>query len=301
MAFFMLFNVPKTLEYSQLKKEFSRYGTIKFFLLKDDMKKKEFKFGQIDYSEIRNKKDFLAFLKEKGIQSSEKESKSSKKEPKIQKQYKQSKSTISNLSFFYYKDTAYGKGIENFQLTQNYNELFNIANTLSFELTTTYPGLLVGSGYNHPKLKDNDEDYQLGFFFDHTTGLPLIPGSSVKGLIRSIFPSKGDTYYKEKIEYLKEEYHYTFDENSIKDIFDNNADTIFYDAYIVKTGNNDNKILGNDFITSHFSNEKNGEFKEPNPVKFLKILPEVTFKFQFKCSKNELIFFRKLTLIIFLK
>jgi len=59
--------------------------------------------------------------------------------------------------------------------------------------------LLVGSGYNHPKL-DGDEDYQLGFFFDHTTGMPLIPSSSIKGVIRSLFTEEKFGYILELIQ-----------------------------------------------------------------------------------------------------
>ena len=58
-----------------------------------------------------------------------------------------------------------------------------------FELTTVYPGFFTGSGYAHTPMKKPDTekekaDYQLGFFFDHTTGMPLITGSSVKGILK---------------------------------------------------------------------------------------------------------------------
>jgi len=54
----------------------------------------------------------------------------------------------------------------------------------SFELKVGSRGLLVGTGYPHMNLmkEDNKSDFQLGFFFDHSTGFPLIPASSVKGL-----------------------------------------------------------------------------------------------------------------------
>jgi CRISPR-associated protein Cmr6 len=150
----------------------------------------------------------------------------------------------------------------------------------TFELTTIYPGLLVGSGYNHPKLKENNEDFQLGFFFDHTTGLPLISGSSVKGLLRSVI--KQDDFMQD-----------VYGKTVSLDIFDDNK-TIFYDAFIFATNNINSKIFGTDYITSHFSNEKNGMFKEPNPVKFLKVLPEVTFMFQFKAQKEHVELFKSI-------
>lgn len=61
------------------------------------------------------------------------------------------------------------------------NELFRYCNFL-----TTYPGLIAGTGYTHET--GTKDEFKLGFFFDHTTGLPVIPGSSVKGVLRSIFP-----------------------------------------------------------------------------------------------------------------
>ena len=36
---------------------------------------------------------------------------------------------------------------------------------------------------------NNQGELKLGFFFDHTSGLPMLPGSSVKGAIRGAFPN----------------------------------------------------------------------------------------------------------------
>ena len=73
----------------------------------------------------------------------------------------------------------------------------------TFELTTTYPGLLIGSGYNHEIGKMKDE-LKLGFFFDHTTGLPCIPGSSVKGVLRDACKKLDGNYILSIIEELEE-------------------------------------------------------------------------------------------------
>ena len=56
----------------------------------------------------------------------------------------------------------------------------------SFELTTTYPGLVLGTGYSHET--GTEGEFKLGFYFDWTTGLPVIPGSSVKGILRAAGP-----------------------------------------------------------------------------------------------------------------
>jgi|GEM_PF-506154 len=73
-----------------------------------------------------------------------------------------------------------------------------IPKSQQFNLFTNYPGLLIGSGYNHGTNKKGE--IKLGFLFDHTTGLPYIPGSSVKGLLRSVFPGKD----KERMEAAKQ-------------------------------------------------------------------------------------------------
>jgi CRISPR-associated protein Cmr6 len=78
-----------------------------------------------------------------------------------------------------------------------------------FLLKTTYPGLLIGSGYIHEAVgndKSKTEAFKIGFFFDHITGMPYIPGSSVKGVLRSAFPlkdKKKEKYKKEKEEYIR--------------------------------------------------------------------------------------------------
>lgn len=67
----------------------------------------------------------------------------------------------------------------------------------AFSLSTTYPGLLIGTGYTHGSNKMGE--FKIGFFFDHTSGLPVIPGSSIKGVIRSAFPCQ----YEEKAKALE--------------------------------------------------------------------------------------------------
>lgn len=71
---------------------------------------------------------------------------------------------------------------------ENYHRYLPAIHIPGFELATTYPGLLFGSGYQH-EVKVEGE-LKLGFSFDHTTGLPIIPGSSIKGVLRSKWPVK---------------------------------------------------------------------------------------------------------------
>ncbi|MBK9961551.1 MAG: type III-B CRISPR module RAMP protein Cmr6 [Saprospiraceae bacterium] len=77
----------------------------------------------------------------------------------------------------------------------------SIESPQSFELETTYPGLLIGSGYHH-EVKVEGE-LKLGLSFDYTSGLPNIPGSSVKGTLRSFWPMKSDKYSIQEKEQFK--------------------------------------------------------------------------------------------------
>lgn len=141
-----------------------------------------------------------------------------------------------------------------------------ILGSTHFTATTTYPGLLLGSGNTHelPSIKGQAI---LGFHFDYTSGLPVIQGSSIKGVLRSAF--NHDEYIKGLL---------NTQTINIKDleseIFDNND--IFFDATI---SNTDGKILGDDYITPH-----NDVLKDPIPLKFIKVLPNITFRFDFELS-----------------
>mgnify|MGYP002544629142 CR=1 FL=1 len=58
-----------------------------------------------------------------------------------------------------------------------------------FQLCTQYPGLMIGTGNEHSLKMDGA--IKCGFSFDYTTGLPYIPGSSLKGALRACFPGDG--------------------------------------------------------------------------------------------------------------
>lgn len=172
---------------------------------------------------------------------------------------------------------------------------------IRFELKTTYPGLLIGSGMIHETGLLGEA--KLGFQFDHTTGLPCIPGSSIKGLLRSVFPysikdanpsdkkeiAKVDNYRKERISYLQNiteiktlglneseirvlEYA-VFAGTNGKDALKCQQRDVFFDAVITDAPK---RFLGLDYITPH------KPLKNPIPIKFFKILPNVTFSFSFK-------------------
>lgn len=286
MAFYYLNKLDKSISKKELEKEFRNFGDLKFIgSIQSDKRDDRFNSTIAVFNDVKKTNELNDYCKRKKIfikERIEKESNSNSQTEKKEFNDKRKQENIQpnikiyNPSFHFYKDEAYGKDIEKFQFSNEFNNLFEIKDSLSFELTTSYPGLLVGSGYNHPKLKENTDDFQLGFFFDHTSGLPIISGSSIKGVLKSILKNT---------ELIKDLYEEIYTEDLSDEIFEDNK-TVFYDAFITSTKNKDKKIFGSDYITSHYSNEENGEFKNPNPIKFLKILPEVTFKFQFKCDEK---------------
>lgn len=226
----------------------------------------------------------------------------------------------------------------------------------SFRLTTIYPGMLIGAGYSHYAIKSEgeDSDYQLGFFFDHTLGVPIIPGSSVKGVLKNVFPMPGKDRTA-KLDYIYELVRTENDKISKEYLLGNweeiffKNDNAFFHAFPVKrekdnesknefdeaekqfkkslekfckkkkelqqkinfAPNNEKKKLNDDLkkLKNNFEKESKEKFdaaelkykisqrilvedaitphpkdifKEPIPLKFIKVPAEVTFNFQFR-------------------
>jgi len=108
------------------------------------------------------------------------------------------KNDADNESIFKnYNDTIVAR---NYQAAQNHLALFKATDCDDFPLMhINYPGLLTGSGYTHASGKTGE--FKIGFFFDHVTGLPVLPGHSVKGALRAHFPQY---HLGNKIKYQKE-------------------------------------------------------------------------------------------------
>ena len=166
------------------------------------------------------------------------------------------------------------------------------------------PGLLIGSGLAHG-LPGSEEDVKTGLQFDYTSGLPVIPGSSVKGVIRSAFPTikedkeQSNEADAEKLNYIKSliadipKFSALGLEN--KDILElgnqmfNHGD-IFADALLVGYGTRMKQhgpvkqVLTEDYITPHTG----GPLAQPIPIKIVKVAPGVTFAFCFKFNETKI-------------
>lgn len=145
-----------------------------------------------------------------------------------------------------------------------------------FDLETTYPGLLLGTGYQHGIDKvfltdnKNQTDIKVGFYFDYTTGMPVIPGSSIKGTIRSAF--EHPRYVNELLSQVGAT---PFDKMEAiqkleKSFFE--CGDVYFDAYPIG-----NISMDFDYWTPHDDNPTIG----PNPIKLLRVKPGVVYRFQF--------------------
>ena len=161
----------------------------------------------------------------------------------------------------------------------------------SFELQIAYPGLVTGVGINHEAKIEGE--FKLGVHFEWTHGMPVVYGSSVKGVLRNAFveiQKKGkiieyeDDFLNEvtKREWGQEEIKILFDaifegkDSKGKNLSIYDRD-IFFDAVIVKPDKK-GRILCSDSITPHTA----GPLKNPTPITFLKIAPGCKLEFRFK-------------------
>ncbi|MDY0403681.1 type III-B CRISPR module RAMP protein Cmr6 [Sulfurovum sp.] len=209
----------------------------------------------------------------------------------------------ANIGWLFYKE-MYKQGNDETHIKNTMSRLLNV-NAVDeslqakerFTLKTTYPGLLIGSGYTHG-LKNN-YDAKIGFYFDYTTGLPLIQGSSVKGMLRSYFglpfKNQDDPFMKQKHALIRELLYKSddFDVEALgREIFegiDSQSNTpksiyqrdIFYEARVVAT---ETFLLRDDYLAPHGDNA----LKTPDPLRFIKVAPEVTFEFGFDLKDSTL-------------
>lgn len=190
----------------------------------------------------------------------------------------------------------------------------------SVRMIVQNPGLLPGIGYPHEV--GYPGELKLGFGFDHTTGLPVLPGSSVKGVLRSVFPQvkfeaenpQNMTETPNATQRNKAEYFFGL----LKKLGVENLDaheqapqalihavelSIFYGFDFSETPRQkrkpmcehdvffdalpvhfaENQLLGRDALTPH----GNDLLKDPIPLPFLKVMPGVVFCFCFKLRATE--------------
>lgn len=212
----------------------------------------------------------------------------------------------ANLGWLFYKK-MYEKGDDDGHIKSTMDTLLKvnaIDDTINvshcFTLKTIYPGLLVGSGYPHGLSVESDA--KIGFYFDHTTGLPNVPGSSIKGVLRALFGcNKKDAYPETKQQMIKEllnndkldvealaaEIFDGVDSQTNKPLSIYKRDR-FLEARVIKSMG---KLLADDYITPH-----NDPIKNPIPIRFIKVQSGVEYEFSFILSDGIITADKKLKL-----
>lgn len=163
-----------------------------------------------------------------------------------------------------------------------------------------YPGLLVGLGNAHQSGM-TDPEIQLGITLDPVTGLPFLPGSTVKGILRSAFlqnreyvacllEEQGLTLSGAQVEELeldsfgKQQPYGTYE---IKEERGGGKD-VFLDAFPVK-GDAKGHLLGLENITPHRAEKPELEgLTSPVPLNLVKVMPGVVFQFRFQLVDSTL-------------
>lgn len=199
---------------------------------------------------------------------------------------------MRNLNLLYYKeyyDKLGNKGFKDDVIRKNEDLLGTrfdkkleppVKNCQSFMLKVLYPGLLIGSGLPHGAgdIGGSDDDINMGFSFEYVTGQPFIPGSSVKGVLRSHFEHHAQAVAMILTKITKKEISAKNAENLLEKIFDNSD--VFFDAVVCRADKN-RKLLDYDYITPHSSQTKN-----PIPIRIIKVRPNVCFEFRFIVSDH---------------
>ena len=205
-----------------------------------------------------------------------------------------------NLGYCYYhkpgkKHVDYGRSIVDKEpaadLQKTYFQI-EAPDVIRLEFKIIYPGLLIGLGYEHPKVEEND--FAAGFMFDHTTGMPYIPGSSVKGILRSAFPNNDNDEGRIKFinglleNNLKYKEIYAIEKRIFGNRPNKKRDTerkyqdIFYDGYVSEVTTEAGGLFAEEYITPHKDAVTN-----PIPIKLLKIAPANIITLQFGLNPDK--------------
>ena len=165
-------------------------------------------------------------------------------------------------------------------------------------------------------LKNKVDNFKNGLSFDYTTGLPYIPGSGIKGVIRNFFPVEirnKDYSEEEKLEYQEQnnarielinqilESNYTLEdierigesifegrnfekkENFVKEEY---LPILKRDKFIegrIIVNNDKQIILDKDYITPHKKILEN-----PVPIKILKIVPKTEIEILLQLTETKI-------------
>jgi CRISPR-associated protein Cmr6 len=194
------------------------------------------------------------------------------------------------------------------------------SNTLAFK--TGLRGLLVGTGITHRT--DNIGEFKLGLQFDYTSGMPYLPGSGIKGLLRACFLGTkehlGKEYRQERMELmsqifnkkdngeeLKERLEAFLKEKNIQEKLENDT---YFERFLIylenlifegTIGENPIPMSKRSIFFDAFPSKDNQKLlskdiitphknplENPVPLPFMTIAPDVFFDFSFQLHDSKL-------------
>lgn len=147
---------------------------------------------------------------------------------------------------------------------------------VSFKLEICYPGLVTGIGLVHDS-KKLESAFNLGMHFNYTYGMPIVYGSSIKGILRYYFK---EFYKGNKVDELYNDIFEGKSSDGYKSIYQRD---LFFDA-VVMSGDSQKRIVTSDSITPH----KDGPLKDPLPITFLKIASGSVLQFNFRLVESKI-------------
>ncbi len=202
------------------------------------------------------------------------------------------KSGVSSESVNFYKEQYdnYAKGTDKKleMLHKNQRDYLLSFPEKDYEVielkATTKTPLITGIGQPHPN--------EVSMVFDYMLGIPYIPASSIKGLLRftSVVIEIRDP--KNENKYIPDKEGNINDENiaEIKYYFggqSNEGAVAFLDAYPEHVPNLHIDIMNPHYGAYYQEGKAPADYLEPTPIKFLTVAPKTTFIFRVIIHKNK--------------
>lgn len=147
---------------------------------------------------------------------------------------------------------------------------------------STKTPLITGIGQTHPN--------EVSMVFDYMLGIPYIPASSIKGLLRFTTVIKEITDNIEKYNNVKEG---KIDDESVAEIQyyfggqSNEGSVVFLDAYPQNIPNLHIDIMNPHYGEYYQDAKPPADYLEPTPIKFLTVAPKTTFVFRAIINKHR--------------
>jgi len=158
-----------------------------------------------------------------------------------------------------------GKVIDKALLDEHIERMYRLVQGLGgiFKIYELQERFITGTGLDHP--------IEVGFLIHHILGVPYIPGSSIKGLVRDWAENWSQDSYKE----IEEIFGYDTGDNMEKRV----GKAIFLDALPYGRVNLDADIMTPHYAPYYADGECPGDWNNPVPIPFLTVAEGQRFVF----------------------